>query len=95
MIYNNSSTNYNDPHEIYFSSYDWNKYYQIMQQEPGVTLDRPSWDHKYKPIWGDQFNKPIYEITFEYYETIRNNRLNKIDKKKAELISWINNKENV
>ena len=94
MNYNNSSTNYNDPYKIYFSSYDWDKYCQIMQQEP-VTVYRPSWDQEYKTIWADQANKLKYEIDFDYYETIRNNKLNKIDKKKAELISWINNKENV
>ena len=94
MIYNSSSTNYYDPHKIYFSSYDWDKYCQIMQQEP-VKVYRPSWDQEYKTIWGYQSNKPKYEIDFDYYETFRNNRLNKIDKKKAELLSWIDNKENV
>ena len=95
MIYNNNSTNYNDDfRKIYLTSYDWNKYCQIMQQEP-ITVYRPSWDQEYKTILADQANKLKYEIDFDYYETIRNNRLNKIDKKKAELISWINNKENV
>ena len=94
MIYNSSSTNYYDPHKIYFSSYDWDKYYQIMQQEP-VTLDRLSWKHEYKSFWGDQYNDSKYEIVFDDYEIIRNNRLNKIDKKKAELLSWINDKESV
>ena len=95
MNYNNSSTTYNDDfHKIYLTSYDWNKYCQIMQQEP-VTVYRPSWDQEYKTIWADQANKLKYEIDFDYYETIRNNKLNKIDKKKAALISWINDKESV
>lgn len=96
MNYNSSSTNYydHDPHKIYFSSYDWAKYYQMTEQE-AVTFYRPSWDHEYKSIWGDQFNNPMYEVIFDNYETIRNDRLNKIDKKKAELLSWIDNKENV
>ena len=94
MNYNSSRTNYNDPYKIYFSSYDWDKYYQMTEQE-AVTFYRPSWNHEYKSIWGDQFNNPMYEVIFDNYETIRNDRLNKIDKKKAELLSWINNKENV
>ena len=94
MIYNNSSTNFYDPHKIYFSSYDWDKYCKIMQQEP-VKVYRPSWDQEYKTIWGYQSNDSKYEIVFDDYEIIRNNRLNKIDKKKAELLSWIDNKENV
>lgn len=94
MNYNSSSINYYDPHEIYFSSYDWDKYCQIMQQEP-VKVYRPSWDQEYKTILADQANKLKYKIDFDYYETIRNNRLNKIDKKKAELLSWINDKESV
>ena len=95
MNYNNSSTTYNDDfRKIYLTSYDWNKYCQIMQQEP-VTVYRPSWDQEYKTIWGYQSNKPKYEIDFDYYEAFRNDRLNKIDKKKAELLSWINDKESV
>ena len=70
MNYNSSSTNYYDPHKIYFSSYDWDKYCQIMQQEP-VKVYRPSWDQEYKTIWADQANKLKYEIDFDYYETIR------------------------
>ena len=50
---------------------------------------------EYKSIWGDQFNNPMYEVIFDNYETIRNDRLNKIDKKKAELLSWVDNKEDV
>ena len=65
-----------------------------MQQEP-VKVYRPSWDQEYKTIWGYQSNEPKYGIDFDYYETFRNNRLNKIDKKKAELLSWINDKESV
>ena len=94
MNYNSSSTNYNDSYKIYFDPSASYNYYQMTKQEP-VILDRPSWDQEYKTIWADQANKLKYEIDFDYYETIRNNRLNKIDKKKAELLSWINNKENV
>lgn len=94
MIYNSNSTNYYDPHTIYFASSAWDKYYQMTEQEP-VAVYKPSWDQEYKTIWADQANKLKYEIDFDYYETIRNNRLNKIDKKKAELLSWIDNKENV
>ena len=95
MNYNSSSTNYNDSYKIYFDPSASYNYYQMTKQEPVVTLYRPSWDQEYKTIWGYQSNKPKYEIDFDYYETFRNNRLNKIDKKKAELLSWIDNKENV
>ena len=95
MNYNSSSTNYNDSYKIYFDPSASYNYYQMTKQEPVVTLYKPSWDHKYKTFCGYQYNDSKYEIVFDDYEIIRNNRLNKIDKKKAELLSWINDKESV
>lgn len=85
------STNYSDPYNIYFTS--------SVNQEPikliKVTNEEYKWETKYKSglyaIDTGAF-KDYPDQSYENYNKIKNNRLNKPDKEKNELLSWIDNK---